>query len=91
MVSLLESIQINGRTGLDVFINTWCENADTLQGFWTPRMHTLALIDMFQCEHPGLQQLMVKGDLIIKPETRNGEPYPLFSTVAALTPCAKSS
>ena len=73
VINLLGPMQIGTKTGLEVFVNTWCENADTLQGFWTPRMSTLALIDMFQCGHPSLQHLMVKGDLIIKPETRNGE------------------
>ncbi|KAJ3527044.1 hypothetical protein NM688_g8180 [Phlebia brevispora] len=71
VLSLLESMDINGRTGLDVFVNTWCENAEVLQGFWTPRMSTLAFIDMFQCDRPSLRNLLVKGDLIIKPETRN--------------------
>lgn len=68
-------MDINGRSGLDVFVNTWCENAEVLQGFWTPRMSTLAFIDMFQCDRPSLRALLVKGDLIIKPETRNGKSH----------------
>ncbi len=32
----------------------------------------MALSQLFVCERPSLLNLMVKGDLIVKPETKNG-------------------
>ncbi|EPQ60043.1 ARM repeat-containing protein [Gloeophyllum trabeum ATCC 11539] len=71
VLSLLESTQIQGRSGLDIFIQTWCENAETFQGFWPNRVSSLALCQLYTCERPSLQNLMVKGDIVVKPETSN--------------------
>ncbi|TFY79832.1 hypothetical protein EWM64_g4180 [Hericium alpestre] len=72
ILNLLEAIHLDdGRTGLDVLINTWCENAETFQGLWPMRVSSLALCQLFLAERPSLQGLMVKGDIIVKPETRN--------------------
>jgi hypothetical protein len=38
VLDLLEYIQVGGSSGLDVLLRTWCENAETFQGFWAPRM-----------------------------------------------------
>jgi len=37
------------------------------------RMSHLALSQLYASERPSLQNLIVKGDIIVKPETRNGE------------------
>ncbi|KAK7464422.1 hypothetical protein VKT23_006589 [Stygiomarasmius scandens] len=71
VLSLLEEMNISGRTGLDVLVQTWCENAETFQGFWPSRSSTMALTQLFVSERPSLQGLMVKGDIVIKPETKN--------------------
>ncbi|KAJ3786679.1 ARM repeat-containing protein [Lentinula aff. detonsa] len=71
VLALLEEMNIQGRTGLDVLIQTWCENAETFQGFWPSRSSTMALTALFASERPSLQVLMVKGDIILKPETKN--------------------
>ncbi|KAF5393539.1 hypothetical protein D9757_000551 [Collybiopsis confluens] len=72
VLSLLEEMNVQGRTGLDVLIQTWCENAETFQGFWPSRSSTVALTALFVSGRPSLQTLMVKGDIILKPETKNG-------------------
>lgn len=72
VLSLLESTNINGRSALDIVINTWCENAETIQGFWAARISTLALCQLYGAERPSLQQLIVKGDIIVKEETKDG-------------------
>ncbi len=74
VLGLLESFDVNGRSGLNVFINTWCENAETFQGYWNTRVNSLALIDVFMSQRPSLQNLLVKGDLIIDPGTEGGKP-----------------
>ena len=79
ILSLLESINDNGRSGLDILIQTWCENAETLQGFWPSRVSTLALSKLFTSGRPSLQNLTVKGDLIVRRETRNSEYEPYLA------------
>lgn len=73
VLTLLEGTNVAGRSGLDILIQTWCENAETFQGFWPTRISALALSSLFASERPSLQQLIVKGDIIVKPETKNGE------------------
>ncbi|KAF8753686.1 ARM repeat-containing protein [Rhizoctonia solani] len=71
VLNLLESTSVNSKSGLEVFIHAWCENAEMLQGNWPSRISTLALCQMFISDRPTLRQIYVKGDIIVKPETRN--------------------
>ncbi|PPQ99515.1 hypothetical protein CVT24_005305 [Panaeolus cyanescens] len=71
IVSHLETMTVEGRTGLDIVIQTWCENAETFQGFWPSRISTLALTQLLASPRLSLRSLMVKGDMIIKPETKD--------------------
>ncbi|KAG6849551.1 hypothetical protein H0H93_007499 [Arthromyces matolae] len=65
VLTLLEGTYINDRSGLDILVQTWCENAETFQGFWPTRMSTLGLLQLFVSERPSLQHLIVKGDIIV--------------------------
>lgn len=71
VLGLLESTNINGRSGLDILMQTWCENAETFQGFWPTRVSTLALAQLYLDGRPSLSGLLVKGDYIVKEETKN--------------------
>nr|GAT57396.1 ARM repeat-containing protein [Mycena chlorophos] len=71
VLDLLDGMNVDGRPALDILIQTWCENAETFQGFWPTRVSTLALCQLFVSERPSLQALVVKGDIIVKPETQN--------------------
>lgn len=73
MLELLESSMIDGRSGLDIWIQTWCENAETFQGLWANRVSSLALCDLLVSNRPSLINLMVKGDIIVKAQTQNGQ------------------
>ena len=75
VLSLLESMDIGGRSGLDILIQTWCENAETFQGFWPSRISTLALTQLFLSDRQSLKNLRVKGDIIIKAETKDGKMF----------------
>ncbi|KAF7303143.1 ARM repeat-containing protein [Mycena kentingensis (nom. inval.)] len=66
-----EGMTVDGRSGLDILIQTWCENAETFQGFWPSRISTMGLCQLFVSERPSLQSLTVKGDIIVKAETQN--------------------
>lgn len=63
---------VNGRSGLDVLVQTWCENGATFHGFWQTRISILGLIQLFVSEHPQLKHLIVKGDIIVNNANRNG-------------------
>ncbi|KIJ34652.1 hypothetical protein M422DRAFT_76407 [Sphaerobolus stellatus SS14] len=73
VLSVLESFTVEGshppKSGLEVFIPTWMENAVTIQGLWSQRVSTLALCSLLLSGRPSLQNLQVKGDMILKPET----------------------
>ncbi|KAG6380709.1 armadillo-type protein [Boletus reticuloceps] len=71
VLGMLESTIVQGRTALDILIQTWCENAETFQGFWPTRISTLTLSQLYVSDRPTLQNLLVKGDIIIKPETNH--------------------
>ncbi|KAF5384768.1 hypothetical protein D9615_001050 [Tricholomella constricta] len=71
ILSLLESMTINEHSGLDILIRTWCENAETFQGFWPSRISTMGLIQLFTAERPTLQNLVVKGDIIVNKANNN--------------------
>ncbi|KAI9510750.1 ARM repeat-containing protein [Russula earlei] len=70
---LLESTRVgeDGRSGLDVMLNTWCENAATFQGFWPTRISALALCTLLRAGRPSLQTVEVKGDIIITAATKD--------------------
>ncbi|KAL1749221.1 armadillo-type protein [Schizophyllum fasciatum] len=71
VLQLLEGINAGGRSGLDILLQTWCENAETFQGFWPGRVSTLGLCELLRAARPSLQQVTVKGDIILRPETKN--------------------
>ena len=77
MLDLLEGQTVDGTPALEVLVRTWCENAETFQGFWPPRVSTLALCACFASARTSLQNVIIKGDIIVKPETKNGECPPL--------------
>lgn len=77
ILDLVEPLNINGRSGLDVLLNTWCENAETFQGYWPSRISTLALTQLLLSERPSIHNMIVKGDMILKAETKNGESFML--------------
>lgn len=79
ILGLLESSNIEGDFGLNVFIQTLCENVETFQGFWPSRVSTLALISLFASERPTLQGLVVKGDIVVKTDGKNGKLSPWVS------------
>ena len=79
VLDMIEPLSINGRSGLDILVQTWCENAETFQGYWPSRISTLALVQLFLSDRASLRNLVVKGDMILKPETKNGEHFLLLS------------
>ena len=77
VLDLLDGMQVDGAPALDVLVRTWCENAETFQGLWASRVSTLALMDLFVASFMDggerLRNVTVKGELVVRAETRNGE------------------
>jgi hypothetical protein len=71
MLDLLETTRVDegeSDEGLDVFLNTWCENAATFRGFWPTRVSALALCGLLASERSSLRAVMVKDGIIITPQ-----------------------
>ena len=85
-LELLEATRVgeDGSLGLDVLLNTWCENAVTFQGFWPTRVSALALCTLLASERPSLQAVVVKGDIIITAATTNSGVFFFFRYICAL-------
>ncbi|KAG8901625.1 hypothetical protein FRB99_005185 [Tulasnella sp. 403] len=71
VLNLLESTQVGSTTTLEILVKAWCENAETFHGFWATRMSTIALCDLFASDRASLRSIMVRGDMIVRPETKN--------------------
>lgn len=88
VLTLLESTDVNGRNGLEVLIHTWCENAETFQGFWPNRISALGLTSLYVAERPSLQHIMVKGDIVHRPEISNGKCDTLICSILRVRLCS---
>ncbi|GAA5933997.1 karyopherin KAP114 [Sporobolomyces koalae] len=78
-LSLLESIVVPPQTpgaaqqpALEVLLSAWCDYASDFQGFWNQKLSTVALTKLYAASsRPSLQNLQVKGDLLITSENKN--------------------
>ncbi|VDB86276.1 unnamed protein product [Peniophora sp. CBMAI 1063] len=77
LLDMLEGIHVgeDGKSGMQVFLECWVENAGTFQGFWAQRVSALALCDVLAAGRPSVGNVIVKGDIILKEETKN-DPVP---------------
>ncbi|KTW30856.1 hypothetical protein T552_00567 [Pneumocystis carinii B80] len=64
-VDFLYNIRINGVTGLEILLKSWCENIDIIHGYKNIRTSSVALINLFMLQDQRLSDIIVKGDLII--------------------------
>jgi len=59
VLDLLETTRVgegdDDEGGLEVLLNTWCENAATFQGFWPTRVSALAFCALLASERPSLR------------------------------------
>jgi hypothetical protein len=67
VLEFLNQIQINGENGLHVVMPKWLENSVTFAGYDEVRQNVIALSKLYTLNSPLLQQIMVKGDLIVNP------------------------
>ena len=78
VLELLETTSVGEDGGLHVLLNTWCENASTFQGFWPTRVSALALCALLASERASVKNVVVKGDIVITPATKDSAWFYLF-------------
>ncbi|GAA5804125.1 hypothetical protein HPULCUR_009611 [Helicostylum pulchrum] len=59
--------QINGKSGLEILMTTWCENYDSFSGYYTMKVSAIALSKIYLSSDPRLSSITVKGDIIVNP------------------------
>lgn len=78
VVSFLDSIQVARHTGgslipmtgLELFLTCWCDVFIDLQGVFQVKLSTLAMMTILSTPDARLNRIMVKGDLIIPPNSK---------------------
>ncbi|CAG8527205.1 7772_t:CDS:10, partial [Cetraspora pellucida] len=69
VINFMDESDINGRNGLDILLNTWLENHDSFQGHYNIKISAIALSELFLSCDSRIQNIKVKGDLIIMPSS----------------------
>ncbi|KAJ3043965.1 Importin 9 [Rhizophlyctis rosea] len=64
VLDFLSNLQIGGRSGLDVFLNSWCDLSKDIQGYYSIKVGITAMARLFVSGDPRLNNVAVKGDLI---------------------------
>jgi len=64
-VQFLVSVNIEGRNGLEILLPVWCENHDSFSGFYALKVSSIAFSKLFLLNDPRLQNINVKGDIIV--------------------------
>ncbi|KAJ3299143.1 hypothetical protein HK104_009937 [Borealophlyctis nickersoniae] len=78
VINFLTGITINGKDGLSILLNAWCEHFGDFQGFYSikVRCSATAMAKLFMSGDPRLQAITVKGDLI--EESNNPDKYTMI-------------
>lgn len=79
VLSLLENLTVPGPTGqppqsaLAVLLSRWCDYANDFQGYWNQKVFSVAMAQLYSlaAERPALQQVQVKGDLLLTEANTN--------------------
>ncbi|BGP06448.1 hypothetical protein JCM10049v2_002270 [Rhodotorula toruloides] len=76
VLSLLENLTIPGpppRPALEVLLTSWCDFAGDFQGYWNQKVSAVGLAHLYAAaaSRAGLQQVQVKGDMVITEANRD--------------------
>jgi importin-9 len=66
VVDFLSQVDIHGENGLNVVLAKWLENSVNFAGYDPIRQNVVALSKLYSLEDPRIQQISVKGDLIMQ-------------------------
>ncbi|KAK4058553.1 hypothetical protein OIO90_000715 [Microbotryomycetes sp. JL221] len=71
VLSLLETMTVEGRPGLEILLNKWADAANVFQGFWNIKVSTVAMSRLFESARPNLAHINVKGDMLLTSANSN--------------------
>lgn len=66
VVDFLSQVDIRGENGLSVVLAKWLENSVNFAGYEAIRQNVVALSKLYSLDDPRIQQIGVKGDLIVQ-------------------------
>ncbi|KAI9023057.1 armadillo-type protein [Phycomyces nitens] len=96
VLQFLTSTTINNKSGLDILMNTWCDNHDSFSGYYSLKVSDIALSKLLLVNDPRLQSMTVKGEIVVNPDggivtrsraKRNPDQYtaiPLYTKIIKL-------
>ncbi|KAI8368240.1 armadillo-type protein [Radiomyces spectabilis] len=67
VLQFLSNTAINGKSGLEILMPTWCDYYDSFSGYYSLKVSAIALSKVFLVNDPRLQNLNVKGELVVNP------------------------
>lgn len=70
VVDFLSQVSIDGTSGLQIVMTKWLENSVNFSGYEDIRQNVTALTKLYQLHEPRLEQVLVKGDLIMPTSNR---------------------
>ncbi|KAI8076801.1 armadillo-type protein [Halteromyces radiatus] len=63
----LSTTTINGKSGLDILMTHWVDNYESFSGYYTLKVSAIALSKVFLINDPRLQNMKVKGEIVVNP------------------------
>ncbi|CEP15960.1 hypothetical protein [Parasitella parasitica] len=84
---------IEGKSGLEILMTTWCDNYDSFSGYYVIKVSAIALSKIFLSSDPRLQTITVKGEIVVNPNAgiitrsrskRNPDQYTAISLPAKI-------
>ncbi|KAI8821647.1 armadillo-type protein [Fimicolochytrium jonesii] len=64
-LDFLSSVNVSGKSGLEIVLTAWAEQFTDFQGFLTIKLSAIGLTKVFETRDPRLNNIMVKGDEIV--------------------------
>ncbi|KAI9007390.1 armadillo-type protein [Gaertneriomyces semiglobifer] len=65
VIDFLATMDLDGRSGLEVVVNAWCDTFGDFHGFYNIKASAVAMTKVFAAGDGRVQGLMVKGDEIV--------------------------
>jgi importin-9 len=70
VISFLSEIQLQGYSGLELFVRSFCDSFHDLQGLYTVKLGTMAMMSLLSTKDARLMGIQVKGELIVSNSKR---------------------
>ncbi|KAJ3310538.1 Importin 9 [Boothiomyces sp. JEL0838] len=72
VIDFLASLNVNGKTGLEIFVRKWCDCFTDISGVYENKLSVNAMLIFFTSGDPRLASITVTGDLIVTEASKLG-------------------